>query len=356
MNVTVWARPHVLSLLLALAVGASLVLAPVPAEAQSTFTPQPAISLGFDVQPRDVAVTTDGRRALVVTDDELISVDITTTAYAIVGRATNVFGSDLAVGSDGRTAYVGNDDSIYVVDVSSDKPRLVKRLGNATPDDVLDLAVRGKRLYASYGSGWASGLGNGVRIWSLATARKPVKAGGFKTASFPTGIAVSADGKRVITANNLVGSVTVADVSRKQPKVIRKELELPFDATSVVTVGSTAYVYGEDDTRIARVKLGSGRLGRIDEALPGNDGGPALAVSHDGAYFYTLMDQQSDDATVAIVDRGTMQAVEAYNGTDFPRGIAASSAGPSKGSFFVVWPGSTVYDTPAGFVGVSRAG
>lgn len=349
-------RPTARTLSLLVTAAVAVCLTATPAAAVATFTPQTAISLGFDTQPRDVVVTPNGERALVVTDDDLISIDITTTTPAVVGRASNVFGTDVVVAADGRTAYVGSDTTIYVVDVSGDRPRLVKRVTKVTPDDILDLATRGKRLYAAYGSGWATGLGNGVKILSIANARKPARAGGFRTDSFPTGVAVSGDGKRVVTANNLVGSVTVADVSKRKPRVIEGELDVPFDASSVVTVGSTAFVYSEDDTRIAKVALGRARLGGIKYTLPGNEGGPQLAVSHDGEYLYTLMDQQDDEATVGVVSRGTLSAVTAFTGTDFPRGIAASGAGPSKGSFYVIWPGSTVFDTPAGFTGVSRQG
>lgn len=344
---------RVLSLLVATGLGVTVPAAPVGAEA--VFTPQPDVSLGFDVQPWDVTVVPGGKRALVITDDDLVSVDIRTSTPSVTGRATNVFGTDV-VAKDGRTAYVANDDVLYVVDVSGDRPRLVKRIGNAAPNDILDLAVKGKRLYASYGSGWPDGRGNGVRIFGLGNARKPMKAGGFKTAPFPVGVAVSGDGKRVVTANGLVGSVTVADVSKRRPRVLKKELELPFDATSVVTVGSTAYVYSEDDSRIARVALGRGRLGGSTYTLPGNAGGPMLAVAHDGAYLYTLLDQQGEETTVGVIDRLTRRAVTGFTGIDFPRAVAASGSGPSKGTFYVVWASSAVYDTPAGFVGVSRQG
>jgi DNA-binding beta-propeller fold protein YncE len=345
-----------LSVLLAAVVGTGLVLVPSGAMGESTFTPQPAISLGDDTQPRDVTVLAGGTRALVVTDDGLVAVDITSATPAVTGTATNVFGSDVVGSSDGRTAYVANDDVLYVVDVTGDRPKLVRRITEAAPDDILDLAVRGKRLYASYGSGWPSGRGNGVRIFGLGNAHKPAKAGGFKTGSFPTGVAVSGDGKRVVTANDLVGSVTVADVSKRKPRVIEKELELPFDAGSVVTVGSTAYVYSDEDSRIARVSLGRARLGGTKTTMNGNEGGPMLAVSHDGAYLYTLLDQQGDDTTVAVLDRKRLSFVTGFTGVNFPRAVAASGSGPSKGSFFVVWASSAVYDTPAGFGGIARAG
>lgn len=344
---------RVLSLLVVAGLGVTLPAAPVGAEA--VFTPQPQVSLGYDVQPWDVTVVPGGRRALVVTDDDLISVDISSSTPTVSGRATNVFGTDV-VAKDGRTAYVANDDVLYVVDVSGDRPRLVRRIGNAAPNDILDLAIRGKRLYASYGSGWVTGRGNGVQVFALGNARRPAKAGGFKTAPFPVGVAVSRDGKRVVTANGLVGSVTVADVSKRRPRVLKKELELPFDPTSVVTVGGTAYVYSEDDSRIAKVALGRGRLGGSKYTLPGNGGGPMLAVAHDGAYLYTLLDQQGEETTVGVIDRRTRRVVTGFTGVDFPRAVAASGSGPSKGTFFVVWAGSAVYDTPGGLVGVSRAG
>jgi hypothetical protein len=90
--------------------------------------------------------------------------------------------------------------------------------------------------------------------------------------------------------------------------------------------------------------------------MDGNEGGPMLAASHDGAYLYTLLDQQDDDTTVAVVNRKNLTFVTGFTGASFPRAVAASGSGPSKGTFYVVWPSSAVFDTPAGFVGIARAG
>lgn len=327
------------------------------AQVAPTWTPQPTTVLGGDdARPNDVAVSPNGRWALVVMEDRLRRLDITTRPSPVVGTATNVFGSDVAIAADGRTAYVANDRVLSVVDVSKPRPRLVRQVRNVTPQGVLSMERLGKRLFLSHGSGFPDSISDGVRVLSLAKARSPRAAGSFRSDNLPSGLAVTADGKKAITANALTGSVTIADVGGRKPRVQRRVLDLAFTPGSVTTVGRTAYALSDDDTRIAVISLKRNRLVKVREVRAGADGGSDISASPDGRYLHVAIDTQTDEPSIAVVSRRTLQPVALFSGLDFPAAVATSTKGPTKGSFFVVFPGSIIFDQPSLFSEVSRAG
>ncbi|WP_299050928.1 hypothetical protein [uncultured Nocardioides sp.] len=311
---------------------------------------------GPNTFPRDLVVAPNGLRAYQLDEDRLAVLDVTQRPSPVVARATTVFGSDLAMRRDSRWAYVVNDDRLQVVDVSKQRPRRVREMSAAVPDDALDVAIapNGKHLYISYGSGFGA-PDQGVRVMSLASPAKPRPVARVDVGTLPAGLAVSGDSKRVVTANALVGDATVIDTSRpSKPRVIRKRLDLPFDVEAVAMVGSTAYLWGADDSRLAVVGAGRGTLNRVKNLAPGNDGGGYIAVSGDKRYLVVTHDQQPDDRILTIVERNGLRPVQAFVGTSFPGGLDTADRGPAKGDLFVV--AGTGLSSPEGFFPFTRAG
>ena len=310
---------------------------------------------GPNTFPRDLAVAPNGRRAYQLDEDRLLALDVTQRPPAVVGRASTVFGSDIAVRRDSRWAYVVNDERLQVVDVSKPRPRRVREMSASVPGDARAVAVapNGKHLYIAYGQ---LGTGeHGVRVMSLARPSRPKPVARVDSGTLPSGIAVSGDNKRVVTANLLTGTVTVLNTSTpSRPRLVRKQLDVPFDVEAVAMVGSTAYLWGTDDSRVAVVGAGRGTLNRIKNLAPGNDGGGYIAVSGDKRYLVVTHDQQPDDRILTVVRRDGLQPVQAFQGTSFPGGLDTADRGPAKGDLFVV--AGTGLSSPEGLFPFDRVG
>ncbi|GAA1926047.1 hypothetical protein GCM10009737_29830 [Nocardioides lentus] len=327
-----------------------------PRAEAATFASDPGTQVsGPNTFPRDLAVSSSGRRAFALDEDRLAVLDVTRRPSPVVGRTGNVFGTDIAVRRGGRWAYVVNDQQLYVVDVRRQRPRLARVVSTRTPTDALDVVVApdGRHLYVAYGSGFPTGRGNGVRVLSLRDPARPQPVARFDTGTFPQGIAVSRDGDRVVTANALVGDVTVANTSNPaRPRIVRARLDLPFDVESVAMVGRTAYAYGDADARVAVVSATRGRLQRVRNIAPGNEGGPDLIASGDGRLLFATHSQQPPDRVVSVVRRSDLTSVQAFQGTSFPRGLATATTGPAAGDFFVT--AGLGLSEPKGFFPFSR--
>lgn len=310
---------------------------------------------GPNTFPRDLAVAPNGLRAYQLDEDRLAVLDVTQRPSPVVARASTVFGSDIAIRRDSRWAYVINDERLQVVDVSRPRPRRVREMSAAVPGDARAVAVapNGKHLYIAYGQ---LGTGeHGVRVMSLATPSKPKPVARVDSGTLPSGIAVSGDNRRVVTANLLTGTVTVLNTSQpSRPKVVRKQLDVPFDVEAVAMVGSTAYLWGTDGSRVAVVGAGRGTLNRIKNLAPGNDGGGFIAVSGDKKYLVVTHDQQPTDRILTIVERNGLRPVQSFQGTDFPGGLDFADRGPAQGDLFVV--AGTGLSQPEGFFPFDRVG
>jgi YVTN family beta-propeller protein len=126
------------------------------------------------------------------------------------------------------------------------------------------------------------------------------------------GLAISADGKTLVAANNYNDSISVIDT---QTKTVRYEYDLrPYasgapDGTkggtfpyAVVLNGTTAYVGADRDREVVVVSVASQTAGALLARIP-LDGNPnGMTLSADGSTLYVAQDNQDQ---VAVIDTAT---------------------------------------------------
>jgi len=227
--------------------------------------------------PFAVALSRDGRTAYVTDDarNELLRIDVrsgTVTARATVGKAPQ----GVALRPDGKIVYVASHDTneIYAIDTKTLAPLqridagsrpgspVFTRNGELAfaPDEgstavsVLDaqrhtmkhtvglslpesaerpalqsavLSPDGKRLYVTTGAGGSVVI---VGVIDQAASGRIDGVGGF-----PRGIAMSADGHKLYTANSTSNDVTVIDVASAKVEKRIKVPGAPWDIAVVVT-------------------------------------------------------------------------------------------------------------------------
>ncbi len=126
------------------------------------------------------------------------------------------------------------------------------------------------------------------------------------------GLAISADGKTLVAANNYNDSISVIDTTTG---TVRYEYDLRPFATSgasngtkggtfpyaVVLKGNTAYVGSDRDREVIAVNLGA-QAGSVVARIP-TDGNPnGMTLSADGSTLYVSQDNQDQ---VAVIDTAT---------------------------------------------------
>jgi YVTN family beta-propeller protein len=128
------------------------------------------------------------------------------------------------------------------------------------------------------------------------------------------GLAISADGKTLVAANNYNDSISVADTATK---TVRYEFDLrPYasgapDGTkggtfpyAVALNGATAYVSADRDREVVVVSVASQTAGALLARIP-LDGNPnGMTLSADGTTLYVAQDNQDQ---VAVIDTATNQ-------------------------------------------------
>jgi YVTN family beta-propeller protein len=127
------------------------------------------------------------------------------------------------------------------------------------------------------------------------------------------GLAISADGKRIVAANNYNDSISVIDTASGK---VRYEYDLRPYATSsvsngakggtfpysVVLKGATAYVGSDRDREVIVVNVASQTAGSLLARIP-TDGNPnGMTLSADGSTLYVAEDNQDQ---VAVIDTAT---------------------------------------------------
>jgi YVTN family beta-propeller protein len=171
-------------------------------------------------EPEGVRVSPDGRYTLVTNEsDNSISVIDTKTLkevkHIIVGKRPR----DVAFTPDGKMAYVSGefDSSVYRIRIPEGAPveRIVQLDANAKPMAV-KLDSKRNRLYVS------TGRGGKVAVIDVSGTPKLLRE--IPVGQRPWGIALSADGKWLYTANGPSNDVSVVDTASM--KVVKK---IPVD-------------------------------------------------------------------------------------------------------------------------------
>lgn len=162
------------------------------------------------LEPEGVALTPNGRWVL-VTNESDSSVSVIDTSTLKVQRTVPVGKRprDMAFGSNGNIAYVSGemDASLYRMSVTGDDPvqRLLQLRPEARPMAVVIDAAR-NRLYLSTGRGGTVAVVDMKEAPRAATLIKEIPVG-----ARPWGIALSANGRYLYTANGPSNDVGVVD-------------------------------------------------------------------------------------------------------------------------------------------------
>jgi YVTN family beta-propeller protein len=167
-------------------------------------------------EPEGVRVSPDGKWTLITNEsDNSISIIDTKTLkevkHVVVGKRPR----DAAFTPDGKMAYVSGefDSSVYRIRVPEGEPveRILQLDSNARPMSVKLDSAR-KRLYVS------TGRGGKVAVVDVSATPKLIQE--VQVGTRPWGIALSADGKFLYTANGPSNDLSVVDTATL--KVIKK--------------------------------------------------------------------------------------------------------------------------------------
>ena len=248
-------------------------------------------AVGDRFRPRNVAISTDGHLAVVVSDDvdrtEVLLVDVSMPrSPAPLGRLISTGrAEDVALSADGRTAFVlmGDFDNagLLVIDIGDPAaPAAVAFFDTPGEAQSVVLSADGRRAYIADGSA-------GLSIVDIGTPSSPLLVGRYDTGGSASDVAVSVNGARAIVADGS-GGVVVIDVSN------------PANPAHVVTVsvggyaghvalsgdGSLAYVTDFSSDVVYVVDAVDSIAPRVIGSYETAMGGGEIALSGDGHYAY----------------------------------------------------------------------
>jgi WD40 repeat protein len=352
-----------LSIIAGAAATALLATTPVaatPAPTVDDWTPTGTTVLGGPASDpvRDLVITSDGRRALVLGDSSLRQLDLTKDPARLIGTSRALFGSAVAVRGR-KLAYVGDDRQLHVVGTGRAKPRKLRTLHEVSPTDVSDLAVSpdGRFLYLVHGEGWS---GSGGQVWSLAKPKRPRRVASFDLRAGTSDVAVSPDGTRLVISQTLGATVAIVDVAKPtRPRVVAKAIPMPNGSSTVdaVITGNSklAYLVSDDEPLVVKLNLkrrtvvGSRRFPAVDHAV-------GIDRSPDGRHLYVTIWAQGDDPSVYVLRAGGLRVATAFTGAHYPGAPVVSTGGPTRGTAYFYTAASTILDHPLLFVGIRPGG
>jgi len=226
---------------------------------------------------------------------------------------------------DGTLDTPASTQYIFIYDVSGshrESPVLTQVIPQTNSHVGLAFSPDGGTLYAAGGrddSIYAYTKATGS--WALAStialghANKGVGVGVSPNAS---GLAVSADGKTLVVANNYNDSISVIDTATA---TVRYEHDLrPFFAGNegtdggiggtfpfaVAIKGNTAYVSSDRDRQVVAIDISSLMAGRLVARIPLDGNGLGLTLSQHGGHLFVAEDNADQ---VAVIDTNVNRVV-----------------------------------------------
>jgi YVTN family beta-propeller protein len=166
-------------------------------------------SIPVGLEPEGVTVTPDGRWVFVTNEsDHAVSVIDARTLKVVRSVSVGQRPRDIAFTPDSRVAYVSGefDASLYRITLQGDEPaaRVLQLRKEARPMAMV-LDAKRERLYLS------TGRGGTVAVINL--AHEPQLLTEVTVGTRPWGIALSADGKNLYTANGPSNDVSIVDTA-----------------------------------------------------------------------------------------------------------------------------------------------
>lgn len=221
-------------------------LASVPLSVSTTATLGATLGIG----PGDIAVTPDGRYAVIPTTSNLVDIVdlVTQTIVASIATPGITNPQQVAISPDGLFAYIGSNDTakVGIIDLTTFtlSPTILSSVALA---QVIALSTDGKTLYVA-----AKGVSQPVYAVNIAAqTATPIAVGG----NGPTSMAVNPAGTKLYVTNSIVTSVTIFDIATSTSQTV----SIP-DTPIFIAVNST-------DTQ-ALVATTSANLYTIDLTLP----------------------------------------------------------------------------------------
>ena len=284
------------------------VLSEVAAEAAA---PAEGATIQLEKGPALLALAPDAPLAY-VTHSDLGRVSVVDLDQRRVVRTIEVPGSPfgIAVGNGGRI-YVGDwhEDHVIAVETSGDgEPKLTKTRVGRAPAHVV-LSPDGEMLFVANREDDSV---SAVRTSDMTVAAT------IPVGHAPFAMTLSPDGARLFVANMQGGTVTVVDTAKLAASETWKTGAMPYgaavtpDGARVVVShqgGGTVGVFGDTDTALATIKVGSYPEG--------------VAIGGNGTRAY-VANWFSDD--VSVIDLENLKEIGRIKSAAGPRAIAVRSA------------------------------
>lgn len=320
------------------------------ATAQSAPTPtvQSVTPLPSDGTFSDVAVTKDGKFALVLGENKLSKVRLAPGDPKVVGTTPNVYGNRVVVHPNGRFAYaIGpNGGPIQAVNISKAKPRLVRRaMPNVWTSDIV-VSPDGRWLYAMNGSVYSDWNKHGLYVFSLAKPGQPKRVAWVQRTNQHSGeMVITPNGNRVITtSNHAENHIYRYDVSApKNPKLAgKRKMSFKVDQLAISPGGGRLYTSGQKTgqggTALMFAKLGTPKLAVKRIRGPFSAGRYDLEVAPSNRYVVGAGWAPSTDVGFLVFGTKPFKRLGAYADIDHSANgsLAFSYAGPTKGNFYQV--------------------
>jgi YVTN family beta-propeller protein len=270
-------------------------------------------------------------------------------------------GYNLNNGPNGKRVKADSNEYVFVFDVSHGTPRELHVLQVPNTFDGVAWNPDGSAFYVS------GGMDDNVLVFTRRDGRwsetgRPIPLGhrrglGIKTKPVAAGLAVTADGHRLLVANFQNDSVSLVDLTKRR-KVAELDLrpgkinprergvpggEYPFWVQ--IRGNDRAYVSSPRDRQIVVLDISATPRVIARIALPGQPN--RMLLNRDGSRLYAAL---GSDDSVAVIDTGTNRVVERIE-TTAPRSVFPNPAkleGSNPNGLALSPDGKTLYVTNGG--------